>query len=88
MSSGNDPCERGLFLVLVAAGVVAGAGLDFVALLVLDLQLPIGAVLLGVGGGVADVVLAAEFGGDLVEGVPQLVELVADIDDAAAGLLR
>src|SRR5579871_859762 len=69
------------------AGVITGAGLDLVVLLVLDLKLPVGAVELGVAGCVADVVLAAQFGRDLVKGVPELVELVAYIDDAAAGCL-
>ena len=57
-------------------------------MLVLDLQLPIAPVELQVGGNVADVVLAAQFLGDLVERFTQLVELVADIDDAATSLLR
>src|SRR5512141_2075638 len=73
--------------VLFLAGVVSGAGLYLVALLALDFHLTVGSVFLFVGGRVADVVLAAEFGGDLVKGLAQLVELVADIDDAATGLL-
>src|ERR1700728_377045 len=77
------PCR----LVLFTAGVIAGAGLNFVALLVLDLKLAVGTVELGVRRGVADVVLAAQFGSDLIEGVAELVELVAHVDDAAAGLL-
>src|ERR1700721_2117162 len=76
-----------LWLVLFAAGVVSGAGLDFIALLVLDFKLAVGAVELGVGGGIADVVLAAQFGGDLVKSFSELVELVAHVDHAAAGLL-
>src|SRR5580704_9038783 len=75
-------------LVFFASGVIARPGLDLVTLLVLDLQLAVAAVELGIGGGIADVVLAAQFSRDLVEGFPELIELVADIDDPATGLLR
>src|SRR5579863_740113 len=73
--------------VLVVAGVVAGARLNFVALYILDFDLAVAAVELGVVGSVANVVLAAQFIGDLVESVLQLLEVVADIDQAASSLL-
>src|SRR6266498_1122428 len=73
-------------LILAASGIVSGARLDFVALLALDFQLAVASVEFGVGRRVADVVLAAQFGGDLIEGFSELVELVADVDHAAAGL--
>src|SRR5581483_11651861 len=79
---------RGQPSVVFLAGVVSGAGLHFVALLALDLNFAVGPVFLFVGGRVADVVLAAEFGGNLVKGFAQLVELVAHVDHASAGLLR
>src|SRR5215469_16830965 len=72
--------------LLVRRCVVPGSGLDFVVLFGLNLQLAIAPVLGSVGGCVSDVVLAAQFGGNLVEGFSQLVEFVADVDDAAAGL--
>src|SRR3954467_6561378 len=64
------------WLLRLFASVIAGPGLDFVTLLVFDLDLAVGAVLLLVGGGIADVVLATELGGDLVKGFTQLVEFV------------
>src|SRR5580692_12451327 len=66
-------------------GVVAGAALHSVALFGFHFEFAVAAVERGVGGCVAEVVLAAEFGGDLVEGFLQLVEFVADVDDAASG---
>ena len=45
-----------------------------------------GAVDFGVGGGVAGEVLGAELVLDLVEGVFELFAVVADVDDAAAGV--
>src|SRR5437899_7609990 len=66
-----------LHSVLAAGGVVSGAGLDFVVLLVLDFEFAVGAVDLQIGRDVSDVVLAAEFGGYLIEGFAELVELVA-----------
>src|SRR5580704_17535341 len=73
--------------VLGVAGVVSGARLNLVALFALDLELAVAAVKLGVVGRVADVVLAAQFGGDLVESVSQLLEVVANIDQPASGLV-
>src|ERR1700683_2860495 len=64
--------------------IVSGAALDFVVLFGFDFKLAVGAVELGIGGSVAEVILAAEFGGDLVEGLAQFVELVANVDDAAS----
>jgi len=72
---------------LVSDGVVTATGLDLVALLGAQLELAEGAVLNAVGRGIAEVVLAAEFASDLVEGFFELVELVADFDDAAAGFV-
>src|SRR6185369_15855813 len=67
--------------------VIAGAGLNLIILLVgLDLHLAECTVQGGVGGSVADVVLAAQFTRDLVEGVFQFLHLVTDVDDAATGL--
>src|SRR5579864_3612435 len=80
-------CRFQLPSVLCFTRVISGAGLDLIALLALDFDLAVGSVFLFVGGRVADVVLAAEFGGDLVEGFAQLVELIADVDHAPAGLL-
>src|SRR5712691_10894664 len=61
--------------------IVPSARLDLVILLALDFQLPVAAVQFGVEGRVAEVVLAAQLGGDLVEGLTQFVELVADVDN-------
>src|SRR5580700_6872867 len=74
-------------LVLRVACVVSRARLDLVVLLALDLELAVAAVQLGVVGSVANVVLAAQFSGDLVESIPQLLEVVANIDQPAPGLL-
>lgn len=51
--------SAGSVVVIGASGVVAGAGLDFVILFVLDFDLAVSAVLLGIGWRVSDVVLAA-----------------------------
>src|ERR1700683_4393643 len=65
--------------------VVSRATLDFVVFFGFNFQFAVSAVELGIGGGVTEVVLAAEFGSNLVEGLFQFVELVADVDDAASG---
>ena len=70
----------------VGHGVVAFAGLDLLALLAGDVEGAEGAVDLGVGGGVAGEVLGAEFVLNLVEGFLELLAVVADVDDAAAGV--
>src|SRR5258708_33757675 len=68
---------------LPRSGVVSSAGLDFVILFGLDFQLAISAILHRVGRGIAEVVLAAQFIGNLVEGLPHLVGFVAHGDYAA-----
>jgi hypothetical protein len=50
--------------------VVSGAALHFVTFFGFDFQLAIAAIELGISRRVAQVVLAAQFGGDLVEGLP------------------
>src|SRR4029077_9910891 len=69
----------------VSQGVIPASGLDFIALLGADFDLAEGAVLCGVGGRVAEVVLAAEFLGNLVEAFLELFDFFPDLDDAAAG---
>ena len=69
------------------AGVVTAAGLDFVSLLGVKLKLAERSILGGVGRCIAEVVLAAEFVGDLVEGFLELVELVANFNDAPASFV-
>src|SRR5580658_10993444 len=66
-------------------GVVAGARLNFIALFGFDFQFAVASILHAIGGGIAKVVLAAQFGGDLVKGLTQFVELVSHVDDAASG---
>ena len=70
----------------VGHGVVAFAGLDFLALPAGDVEGAEGAVDLGVGGGVAGEVLGAELVLNLVEGFFELLAVVAYVDDAAAGV--
>src|SRR5271169_478209 len=71
----------------VGHGVVALAGLDLLAGLAGDVEGAEGAVSdLGVGGGVAGEVLGAELVLDLVEGLLELLGVVADVDEAAAGV--
>src|SRR5260370_37109426 len=67
--------------------IISSPRLDFVVLFTLDFQFAVASVQFGVEGRVAEVVLAAQLGGDLVEGLSQLVELVPHVDDAASGLL-
>jgi hypothetical protein len=55
--------------VLPRQGVISAAGLDLVTIFGPDFYLAEGAVAFGISGGVADVVLAAQFAGDLVEGI-------------------
>src|SRR5271157_1852582 len=70
-------------------GVVAAARLDFVIpLLGLDLYLTERAIAGSIGGGVANVVLAAEFLRNLVEGLAKFLDLVANFNHAAARFLR
>src|ERR1700740_1563646 len=66
--------------------VVSCTSLNFVALFGPDLQLAVAAVKFCVRGSKAQVVLAAELGGNLVKGLAQLVELVPHVNDAASGL--
>src|SRR5580700_8490785 len=69
--------------------VVALTGLHLVVTaLGFDLDLAIGAVKLVVDWRVANVVLAAQFVLDLVEGLAQFLLVVADFDNASAGFLR
>src|SRR3981189_2219866 len=76
-----------VFALHVGDGVVAFAGLDFLAGLAGDVEGAEGAVVdLGVGGGVAGEVLGAELVLDLVEGFLELFAVVAYVDDAAAGV--
>ena len=77
-----------LVLILLPPRVIPRPRLDLIVLLILDLQLAVAAVELGIGRRIADVVLAAQFGRDLVEGFPQLVELVPHVDDASARSAR
>ena len=65
--------------------VISGPRLDLIALFILDLELAVAAVEFRVGRSEADVVLAAQLGGDLVEGLLQLVHLVAHVDHPASG---
>src|SRR5580704_10251394 len=75
-------------LFLPAGRIIAAAGLDLVlSLLGFDFYFAETAVASGIRWGVADVVLAAEFGGNVVECFTQLVDLVADVDDAPARFL-
>jgi len=73
---------------LTGSRVIPCAGLNLVILFTLDFQLPVASVEFGVKRCVAQVVLTAQFGGNLIERLFQLVELVADVDDTASGLLR
>src|ERR1700746_485675 len=74
-----------VFALQVGHGIVAFAGLDFLALLAGDVEGAEGAVVdLGVGGGVAGEVLGAELVLDLVEGFLEFLAVVAYVDDAAA----
>src|SRR5271163_1257755 len=68
-------------------GVVAGAALHFVALFGLHFQVEVAAVEHRVRRSVAEVVLAAQFGGNLIERFFQFVEFVTHVDDAASGSL-
>src|SRR5271154_6112023 len=70
----------------VGHGVVAFAGLDLLAGLAGDIEGAEGAVDFGVEGGVAGEVLGAEFVLNLLEGLFELLAVVAYVDDAAAGL--
>src|ERR1019366_6588521 len=79
--------DRSTNSVLFPPRVIPRPRLDFVVLLVLDLQLAVGPIELGIGRCIADVVLAAQFRRDLVEGLPQRIELVANVDHSPAGLL-
>ena len=75
-------------LFLPASRVIAAPGLDLVlSLLGFDLQFAEAAIASGIGWSVADVVLAAEFGGNVVEGLTQVIDLVANIHDSASGFL-
>src|SRR5208283_2212217 len=76
-------------LVFVAwCGVVAAARLDLVIALVgPDLNFTERPIARGVGGHIANTVLAAQFLGNLVEGLAEFFDLVADVDHAAAGFL-
>ena len=74
-------------LISPGDGVVAGAGLDFVIFLRVDLYLAESPVQGGVAGCVTYVVLAAQFLRDLVKGVFQFVHLVSDVDDPAPGFI-
>src|SRR3981081_2786204 len=71
----------------IGHGVVAFAGLDFLALLAGYVEGAEGAVGFEVGGGVAGEVLGAELVLDLVEGFFELFAVVAYVDDAASGVL-
>jgi hypothetical protein len=53
----------------VGGGVVAGAALNLVALFGFHFEFAVAAVLQRIGRGIAEVVLAAEFSGNLVEGL-------------------
>jgi hypothetical protein len=53
----------------VGGGIVAGAALNLVALLGFHFEFAVAAVLQRIGRGIAEVVLAAEFSGNLVEGL-------------------
>src|ERR1019366_9486394 len=66
--------DRSTNSVLFPPRVIPRPRLDFV-------------VLLGLGRCIADVVLAGQVRRDLVEGLPQLIELVANVDHSPAGLL-
>src|SRR5271165_5428045 len=69
--------------------VVTLAGLHLVvAALGVDLDLAVRAVEFGVGRGIADVVLAAQFVLDLIKGGAQFLLVVADFDHASAGFFR
>src|SRR5271166_5260299 len=68
--------------------VISRSGLNLVVLVVgVDFDFAERAVEFGVGRAIADVVLAAQFGGDLIEAFFELVELVSDFDHPAAGFL-
>src|ERR1700735_5338070 len=69
---------------LACGGIVSGAGLYFVILFGFNFQFTVSAVELGVSRGVANVVLAAQFCGDLIKSLFQFVELIADVDHPAA----
>ena len=70
-------------------GVVAFAGLDLLAGLAGEVEGAEGAVVdLGVGGGVAGEVLGAELVLNLVEGLFELLAVVAYVDDAASSVSR
>src|ERR1019366_8844031 len=56
-----------LRLRFARGGVVAGAGLNFVVLFGFDFQFAVAAVEFEIGRRITEVVLAAQFGGDLVE---------------------
>src|SRR6201989_3313563 len=82
---GSEGCGLVVFALHVGHGVVAFAGLDFLALLAGDVEGAEGAVVdLGVGGGVAGEGLGAELILDLVEGFLEFFTVVAYVDDAAA----
>src|SRR5271170_1154860 len=70
----------------VGHGVVAFAGLDLLAGLAGDVESAEGSVDLGVGGGVAGEVLGAELVLNLVEGLLELLAVVADVDETATGV--
>ena len=76
-----------LFRRLIPLGyrIIARARLDLVVLLGVNFHPAEGPVQSRVGGGIAYVVLAAQFLGNLVEGILQFVQLVSHFDDAAAG---
>src|ERR1700734_1430140 len=69
---------------LACGGIVSGAGLYFVILFGFNFQFTVSAVELGVSRGVANVVLAAQFCGDLIKSLFQFVELIAANDHPAA----
>src|SRR5712671_5198336 len=84
----GTPVPTQALVFVPRGGVVAAAGLDFVIPLSgLDLNFAERAVARSVGGHITSVVLAAEFLGNLVEGLAEFFDLVADFDHAASGFL-
>src|SRR6267378_7485192 len=86
--TGEAPIPTQALFFVPRCGVVTAARLDSVVRLPgLDLDFAERAVAVAVGRHVTSVVLAAEFLGNLVEGLAELFDLVADFDHAASGFL-
>src|SRR6202795_4199577 len=86
--TGEAPVSTQALVFVPRGRVVTAARLDSIVRLPgLDLDFAERAVAVVVGRDVTSVVLAAEFLGNLVEGLAEFFDLIADFDHAAAGFL-